>query len=50
MKSLITASVGSGWIKLSPESDDIPANLILQQLKPGLPPETLMNQANAGFA
>jgi pimeloyl-ACP methyl ester carboxylesterase len=50
MKSLLTASLGSGWIKLYPESVDIPANLILQQLKPGLPPETLKNQANAGFA
>ena len=49
MKSLITASMRSGWIKLPSESVDIPANLILQQLKPGLPPETLMNQANTEF-
>jgi pimeloyl-ACP methyl ester carboxylesterase len=40
MKELVAASVGSGWIKLHPESLDIPANLTsLQQLKPGLPPE-----------
>ena len=39
LKELISASVGSGWIKLHPESLDIPANLTtLQQLKPGLPP------------
>lgn len=50
MKSLITASLRSGWIKLHPESVDIPANLTLQQLKPCLPPETLKNQTNAGFA
>jgi len=50
LKALITASLGSGWIKLHPESVDIPANLTLQQLKPGLPPETLNNQKNAGFA
>src|SRR6476661_4144024 len=37
IKSLVSASVGSGWIKLHPESLDIPANLTsLQQLKPGL--------------
>ena len=38
MKSLVSASLGSGWIKLHPESLDIPANITtLQQLKPGLP-------------
>ena len=50
MKSLITASLGSGWIKLHPESVNIPANLTLQQMKPSLSPETLNNQKNAGFA
>ncbi len=40
IKSLVSASLGSGWIKLHPESLDIPANITtLQQLKPGLPPE-----------
>ena len=50
MKSLITASLGSGWIKLHPESVDIPENITFQQMKPGLSPETLNNQNNAGFA
>lgn len=48
-KELISASVGSGWIKLHPESLDIPANLTsLQQLKPGLPPEIANNQNIVG--
>ena len=34
MKELVSASVGSGWIKLHPESLDIPANITtLQQLR-----------------
>ena len=38
IKSLVSASLGSGWIRLHPESLDIPANITsLQQLKPGLP-------------
>src|SRR6476620_9891149 len=49
MKSLINASLGPGWIKLHPESVDIPANLTFQQMKPSLPPETLNNQKNAGL-
>ncbi len=49
MKSLVTASLGSGWIKLHPESVDIPANITLQQLKPSLSPETLNNQNNVGL-
>ena len=49
LKSLISASLGSGWIKLHPESLDIPANITsLQQLKPGLPPEVANNQNNVG--
>jgi pimeloyl-ACP methyl ester carboxylesterase len=49
LKSLISASLGSGWIKLHPESLDIPANITtLQQLKPGLPPEIANNQNNVG--
>jgi pimeloyl-ACP methyl ester carboxylesterase len=48
-KSLSAASLGSGWIKLHPESVDIPANITsLQQLKPGLPPEIANNQNNVG--
>ena len=50
MKSLVTASLGSGWIKLHPESVDIPANITFQQMKPSLSPETLNNQANIGSA
>ena len=50
MKSLINASLGSGWIKLHPESVDIPANLTFQQMKPSLSPETLNNQSNVGSA
>jgi pimeloyl-ACP methyl ester carboxylesterase len=49
IKSLVVASLGSGWIKLHPESVDIPANITtLQQLKPGLPPEIANNQNNVG--
>ena len=50
LKSLVIASLGPGWIKLHPESVNIPANLTIQQMKPSLPPETLNNQKNAGFA
>ena len=50
MKSLITASLGSGWIKLHPESVDIPENITLQQVKPSLSPETLNNQNNVDLA
>ncbi len=49
IKSLVSASLGSGWIRLHPESLDIPANITsLQQLKPGLPPEVANNQNNIG--
>ncbi len=38
LKLLVAASVGSEWIKLRPESLDIPANITtLQQIKPGSP-------------
>ena len=48
-KLLTAASLRSGWIKLHPESVDIPANITtLQQLKPGLPPEIANNQNNVG--
>jgi pimeloyl-ACP methyl ester carboxylesterase len=50
MKSLVTASLGSGWIKLHPESAEIPENITFQQMKPSVSPETLNNQKNAGFA
>ena len=49
MKELVSASLGSGWIRLHPESLDIPANITtLQQLKPGLLPEIANNQNNVG--
>ena len=49
LKALNVASLGSGWIKLHPESPVIPANITsLQQLKPGLPPEIANKQNNLG--
>lgn len=49
MKQLVVASLGSGWIKLHPESLDIPENITLLQSKPGLTPETMNNQYNVAF-
>ena len=50
LKALNVASLGSGWIKLHPESAVIPANTTsLQQLKPGLPPEIANKQNNLGI-
>jgi pimeloyl-ACP methyl ester carboxylesterase len=48
MKSLVSASLGSGWIRLHPESLDLPENMTLLQSKPGLTPETMNNQNNVG--
>ena len=49
MKELVSASLGSGWIRLHPKSLDIPANITtLQQFKRGLPPEIANNQNNVG--
>ena len=46
MKSLVSASLGSGWIRLHPESlENIPT---LQQAKPGLSPDAMNNQNNVG--
>ena len=48
MKGLVSASLGSGWIRLHPESlKNIPD---FQQAKPGLSPDALNNQKNVGFA
>ena len=48
MKSLVSASLGSGWIRLHPESvENIPD---FQQAKPGLSPDAMKNQMNTGFA
>jgi pimeloyl-ACP methyl ester carboxylesterase len=49
-KALVTASLGSGWIKLHPESLDLPENMTLASTKPGLSPDTLNNQNNLGVA
>lgn len=49
LKGLVAGSLGSGWVKLHPESVDIPENISLQQMKPGLSPETMDNQADAGW-
>ena len=47
MKAFVTASLGSGWIKLHPESiENIPTDM--QQAKPGLSPEAMNNQMNVG--
>ena len=47
MKEFVAASLGSGWIKLHPESiENIPTDL--QQAKPGLSPEAMNNQINVG--
>jgi pimeloyl-ACP methyl ester carboxylesterase len=43
MKSLVSASLGSGWVRLHPESLDLPENMTLLQSKPGLTPETMKN-------
>ncbi len=49
LDSLSAASLGSGWIKLHPESVNIPANITsLEQLKPGLSPQIANNQNNIG--
>jgi pimeloyl-ACP methyl ester carboxylesterase len=49
MKALVSASLGEGWIRLHPESVNIPENITsLQQLKSGLPPEVANNQINVG--
>jgi len=50
MKSLTSASLGSGWVRLHPESLDIPTNITFQQMKPSLTPDAMKNQMNVGFA
>jgi pimeloyl-ACP methyl ester carboxylesterase len=50
MKSLVSASLGSGWVRLHPESLNVPANTTFQQMKPSLTPDAMKNQMNAGFA
>lgn len=43
IKSLVVASLGSGWIRLHPESVDIPENSTFQQMKPGLSQNAMNN-------
>jgi pimeloyl-ACP methyl ester carboxylesterase len=50
MKSLVNASLGSGWIRLHPESAEIPENITFQQMKPSLSPEAMNNQWKGGQA
>jgi pimeloyl-ACP methyl ester carboxylesterase len=50
IKSLNSASLGSGWIRLHPESLDIPANITFQQMKPGLSQDAMNNQTNIALA
>lgn len=49
LKGFVAGSLGSGWLKLHPESIDLPENISLQQMKPGLSSETMDNQADAGW-
>ncbi|HJT84585.1 MAG TPA: alpha/beta hydrolase [Nitrososphaeraceae archaeon] len=47
MKEFVSASVGSGWIKLHPDVlENIPTDM--QEAKPGLSPEAMNNQNNVG--
>jgi pimeloyl-ACP methyl ester carboxylesterase len=50
MKSLVSASLGSGWVRLHPESLNVPENITFHQMKPSLTPDAMKNQMNAGFA
>jgi pimeloyl-ACP methyl ester carboxylesterase len=49
IKSLVSASLGSGWVKLHPESLEGFENITtFQQLKPAVNPEMVDNQNNLG--
>jgi pimeloyl-ACP methyl ester carboxylesterase len=49
IKSLVSASLGSGWVKLHPESLEGFENITtFQQLKPAVNPEMVNNQNNLG--
>src|SRR5215212_4640864 len=49
IKSIVTASLGSGWVKLHPESLEGFENITtFQQLKPAVNPEMVNNQNNVG--
>jgi pimeloyl-ACP methyl ester carboxylesterase len=45
-KALIVPSYGQNWMRMHPESGQIPENITsLQQLRPGLPPEVAKDQS-----
>ena len=49
LQALNVASLGQSWIRMHPESSQIPENITsLQQLKPGLPPEVANDQNIVG--
>jgi pimeloyl-ACP methyl ester carboxylesterase len=49
MQALNVAGLGPGWIRLHPESSQVPENIkSLQALKPGLPPEVANDQNIVG--
>jgi pimeloyl-ACP methyl ester carboxylesterase len=49
LQALNVASLGQSWVRMHPESSQIPENITsLQQLKPGLPPEVANDQNNVG--
>ena len=50
MKFIPNAIFGPGWIKLHPESLDMPTNLTIQQMAPGLSPEMFNKQSDVVFA
>jgi len=50
LKSNANATLGPGWIKLHPESLDVPANLTAHQLAPNTSPETMNKQSDTAFA
>ena len=46
----MATSLGSGWIKLHPESLDIPENITYTTIEAWFDPEITNNQNNVGFA
>jgi pimeloyl-ACP methyl ester carboxylesterase len=51
LQAVIAASYGQNWLRMHPESGQIPENITsLQQAKPGLPPEVAKDQNNVADA
>jgi pimeloyl-ACP methyl ester carboxylesterase len=49
LQALNVASLGQNWVRMHPESSQLPENITsLQQLKPGLPPDVANSQNNVG--